>query len=221
MVCIKNERTNKKGIIKKMKITTALKRINSVSFFKHSKFYFLGNIFSKGINILLMPIFTRILSTTDYGIIALYQAFISIAVIVGSLSLDQSIRHVYLKERPIFKEFAGSVLNFVLLFNAIFVVGLFIFDQYIIKAFELKEELFGLAIVNLLFGVGNAIYNMYLMASQESKKFMVLTNEIGLQFSKKSWRAADIAIIEKDKLKDIKRKVNPGTTVKQRMYLSE
>lgn len=35
-----------------------------------------------------------------------------------------------------------------------------------------------------------------------SKKFKVLTNEVGLQFSTNSWRSADIAILEKEKIKD-------------------
>ncbi|MEZ4777443.1 MAG: Uma2 family endonuclease [Bacteroidia bacterium] len=34
-------------------------------------------------------------------------------------------------------------------------------------------------------------------------KFRILSNEIGLKFSKKSWRAADIAIYEKDQLANI------------------
>lgn len=34
-------------------------------------------------------------------------------------------------------------------------------------------------------------------------EFQVLTNEVGIQFKKKSWRAADIAIYEKAKLKDL------------------
>ena len=38
------------------------------SYKKAGTFYFIGNIFNKGISFLTVPIFTRILSTSDYGI---------------------------------------------------------------------------------------------------------------------------------------------------------
>ena len=46
---------------------------------------------------------------------------------------------------------------------------------------------------------------VFLLMSKLEKKYLVLTNELGLQFKKKSWRAADIAIYEVAKLKGIKR----------------
>jgi len=46
---------------------------------------------------------------------------------------------------------------------------------------------------------------VFLLMSGLSKKYLVLTNEIGLQFKNKGWRAADIAIVETEKLKGIKR----------------
>ena len=38
------------------------------------------------------------------------------------------------------------------------------------------------------------------LGNQLSKEYRLLTNEIGLQFSKNSWRVAGIAIVEKAKL---------------------
>jgi len=46
---------------------------------------------------------------------------------------------------------------------------------------------------------------VFLLMSKLSKKYLVLTNEIGLQFKDKGWRAADIAIVETKKLKGVKK----------------
>ncbi len=46
---------------------------------------------------------------------------------------------------------------------------------------------------------------VFLLMSNLSKKYQVLTNEVGLQFKDKGWRAADIAIIETKKLKGVKK----------------
>ncbi|MCK3683745.1 oligosaccharide flippase family protein [Maribellus sp. YY47] len=121
-----------------------------------------------------MPIFTRILSTSDYGIIAIYQTFVNIFIIVATISLEQSVRHIYLREKHIFKEFTGSVLNFLLLFNILFIGILWMIQKDVVNIFELQKGLFLYALLNILFGGANAIYNMYLMASQQSKKFMLI-----------------------------------------------
>ena len=47
---------------------------------------------------------------------------------------------------------------------------------------------------------------VFLLMSNLGNDYVVLTNEIGLQFKDKGWRAADIAIVEKQKLKGIKKK---------------
>ena len=41
---------------------------------KASTYYLIGNLFNKGIAFLTVPIFTRILSTTDYGIVTTYNS---------------------------------------------------------------------------------------------------------------------------------------------------
>ncbi len=40
---------------------------------------------------------------------------------------------------------------------------------------------------------------IFILRSFLGKEYFVFSNELGLQFSKKSWRAADIAIVKKDK----------------------
>ncbi len=59
------------------------------------------------------------------------------------------------------------------------------------------EELMGSSYIQSLIITNLVIF----LGINLPKSYQVLTNEIGLQFSKKSWRAADIAIIEKKKLK--------------------
>lgn len=47
---------------------------------------------------------------------------------------------------------------------------------------------------------------VFLIRTLLGKEYFVLSNEIGLQFEKKSWRAADIAVIKKEKLKKLDNK---------------
>lgn len=45
---------------------------------KASTCYLIGNVFNKGIVFLTVPIFTRILSTSDYGVVTTYNSWIGI-----------------------------------------------------------------------------------------------------------------------------------------------
>ena len=59
-------------------------RMNGNDYKKAGTYYLVGNIFNKGIAFLTVPIFTRILSTNDYGIVTTYNSWIGIlAMILG------------------------------------------------------------------------------------------------------------------------------------------
>ncbi len=70
-----------------------------------------------------------------------------------------------------------------------------------LKGIKQKEELMGSSYLQSLI----ITKLVYLLISNLDSKYQVLTNEVGLQFKSKSWRAADIAIFESDKLKKIKK----------------
>lgn len=47
-----------------------------------------------------------------------------------------------------------------------------------------------------------------LLAQHYGKKYLVLGNELGILFKKKSWRAADVGIVEHDKVKTLLKELN-------------
>jgi len=47
-----------------------------------------------------------------------------------------------------------------------------------------------------------------LLAKHYGKKYLVLGNELGILFKKKSWRAADVGIVEHDKAKKLLKELN-------------
>ena len=59
---------------------------------KASIFYFIGNIFDKAIAFITIPIFTRLLSTADYGVVTTYLSWVSVMSVVITLSLGESVR---------------------------------------------------------------------------------------------------------------------------------
>lgn len=72
--------------------------------------YMLTDFFLKGFSIITMPIFTRLLSTSDYGIVALYNTWVSIFTITISLSLSNSLGIAKSDFTDRYDQFASSVL---------------------------------------------------------------------------------------------------------------
>ena len=59
---------------------------------KAGSLYLFASIFNKGIAFLTIPIFTRILSTSDYGIVTTYSAWASILTAIIGMQLNMGIR---------------------------------------------------------------------------------------------------------------------------------
>ena len=63
---------------------------------KASTCYLIGNVFNKGIAFLTVPIFTRILSTSDYGIVTTYNSWIGIVTMLLGFALHMAIRSSFI-----------------------------------------------------------------------------------------------------------------------------
>lgn len=130
--------------------------------------YFIATLFNKGIGFVTVPIFSRILSTSDYGTITTFNSWVSMASVVMSLALYMSIRASFIdfseKERP---KFLSVVITFTCM---IFVISMIIGALAIIMipnnvnialVFLCLVQSFGLALVN--------DYSYYLMMRYEYK----------------------------------------------------
>lgn len=57
-----------------------------------STYYLIGTLFNKGFAFLTVPIFTRILSTADYGVVTTYDSWIGISSVVIGFAIYMGIR---------------------------------------------------------------------------------------------------------------------------------
>ncbi|NQU33129.1 MAG: polysaccharide biosynthesis protein, partial [Bacteroidetes bacterium] len=76
----------------------------------HGKNYLISNIGSKALAFVSIPVFTRLLTTYDYGIVSLYLGVVAIFASIITLSTDKSISRYYFdkKSNNDFKMFIGT-----------------------------------------------------------------------------------------------------------------
>lgn len=154
------------------------------SYKKAGTFYFIGNIFNKGISFLTVPVFTRILSTADYGIVTTYNSWIGILSMIVGFALHMSVRMAAVDYKDKLDDFMSSIILFVTLTS----FGITALVAGSIKLLHIDANIV-LVIICMLQAYASATiedYSNYLMMKYEYKArtaLMILPNLISVVLS--------------------------------------
>lgn len=150
---------------------------------KAGMLYFIATLFNKGIAFLTVPIFTRILSTSDYGIVTTYNSWVSIATVILSLTLYMAIRTSFVD----FRERTEDFLNTIITFTCILGVTALVITLVVIKAIPISNGF--IALLCVIQGFADALimdYTQYLMMDYKYLKrtvYMILPNFVAVILS--------------------------------------
>lgn len=139
----------------------------SVDYKKVSTYYLIGNFFNKGIVFLTIPIFSRILSTTDYGIVTTYNSWIGILTMILGFALHMGIRMSFVD----FKENVEDFLSTIILFTVLCSIGTIPIVILIAEILKINVSI-TLIVLCLLQAMATAIlqdYSYYLMMQYRYK----------------------------------------------------
>lgn len=151
---------------------------------KASTYYLVGNLFNRGISFLTVPIFTRILSTSDYGIVTTYNSWITILSMVIGFALHMGIRAAFIDYEKKMDDFMSVTTTFTIE-SGLVLSAIVLTASYLIKVNITAT----LLVLCLLQGLAAAIiqnYSMYLMMKYRYKfrtALMVLPNLISVILS--------------------------------------
>lgn len=158
--------------------------MSSMNYKKASSYYLVGNLFDKGMAFLTVPIFTRILSTTDYGIVTTYNSWITILSMVMGFAVHMGIRAAFIDYKEKIEDFMSVTTTFTLGCSSI--ISLFIGAGFLLLRINVALTL---VVLCLLQGMASALaqnYSMYLMMQYRYKfrtVMMVLPNLLSVILS--------------------------------------
>ncbi|MBU7041992.1 MAG: oligosaccharide flippase family protein [Theionarchaea archaeon] len=150
-----------------------IRKIKKSDFFEtldHTKNYFLSNIAIKAIGLISIPIFTRMLTQEDYGIVAVFDAYVKIFIILLSLNAYTAVGRYFYENTEDYNKFLGTTL---ILLIIIFVVTIPLFvcsSSFLAQLLQLPEPLPSLLIVVCLFSIIREIYLQILIPRKKSKE---------------------------------------------------
>ncbi|SEW42074.1 lipopolysaccharide biosynthesis protein [[Clostridium] fimetarium] len=157
--------------------------MKSKDYAKVGTYYIFGNFFNKGIAFLTIPIFTRILSTYDYGIINTYSSWVSIMSMILGLALHMGIRAAYIDYKDNIKEFVSSIVFLDIIFSSLISLIILV-SSYLFL--DINMTFVSLCLLNSFFAAIMEDYSMYLMMEYRYKvrtTLMILPNLLSIIIS--------------------------------------
>lgn len=124
------------------------------NFIKALLLYSFGNIFNRAISLLLLPVITRLLSTSDYGIVSTYISWHHILVPVIGMQLGMSIRPAFNDKKSQIYSFISSIYFLIIIWATFISIVVLV----IIIVFEIGVPI-GIAMMCLFHGIMSVIIN--------------------------------------------------------------
>lgn len=155
-------------LIEKLKSTDIFETL------KHAKNYFSASIATTAIGFISIPIFTRLFTQADYGIVAVFSAYAGIFTIILSLNSYAAVSRYYYEKTDDFGDFIGTTLILVCLIFGLSIPIFVLFNEQIAGLLQLPGLLPFYLIFVSLFSVISTIYGQILYPQKKSKELSIL-----------------------------------------------
>lgn len=135
--------------------------------------YMFGNLSNKAIALIMIPILTRLMSTSEYGILGTYLSWVSIFNVFMGLSLGSSFRSASIDYKNEIKNYAASMYTLSLISSVISVMIIFIISIFI--DFQMSNKMLMCCLIQAYMGfVLDSISIKYMMEMKYIKRTIIL-----------------------------------------------
>ena len=147
--------------------------------FTNSAYYMLASLLPTAVGFLMLPIYTRYLIPSDYGVIALVLSIQSFLPLILSLQIHNSITRFYFdynQNNEKLKTFVSTIVYLTLFLSLLVLTGLLYYlDELLIFVFPNTlgyNDIFLLSVLSSFVGVFNTIFITLIRVQQKAKLFM-------------------------------------------------
>lgn len=137
--------------------------------------YTLGNYLIKGLTFLTIPIFARLMDSSDYGVYNTYIAYESIIYIIIGLALHSSFKNAKYKFADTFNDYVSSCVLLGICSSALYFLGINILYGFVGEYLNLDRWVVSLLIFHSFGSALIQYYNAYVGLYYEYAKFLKLS----------------------------------------------
>lgn len=143
--------------------------------------YTVGNILIKGLSFLTLPLFTRLMTTADYGIYTTYIAYESIFTIIVSLALYASLKNANIDFPGKIDDYVSTISVLPFIFGVFLIILVYPFRTFVSSIFSLETFLVFMMIIQACASSVITLYNCRIGLDFSYKNFIGLSvfNTVG------------------------------------------
>lgn len=172
--------------LKTIKLIEKIRNTDIFETLKNTKNYFSANIAIKALGFIYIPIFTRLFTQEDYGIVAVFSSYVGIIAVILSLNSYTAVSRYYYEKTEDFDSFLGTTVLFVGVILSVLVPCYILFLKPLGVFMKLPGALPLYLLLAAVFSIIASIYNQIIVPRKESKKYArinVLKTYIGFGIS--------------------------------------
>ena len=145
---------------------------------KHSRNYLIANIATKALLFISIPVYTRLLSIEEYGIINVFMSTIAIVAVLLPLNSEVAIGRYYYDTESLneFKRFVGSSINLAICIMIATSAVFLIFVGYIAEMLSFSVLLTISILPVALYSIINSIFEQIYNPMLQSKKIAIVSS---------------------------------------------
>lgn len=144
----------------------------------HSLIYGLGPFVPKIIALLMLPIFTKVLTAEDYGVQSIMNSSLGLISVLSMLGLQLPLANVYFQHTNHFKKRWGQFYGFLNIWMIFYSFLLAVIIYFIIPK-EANDNLYWIILLNIVpivcFGPADTIGQLYYQLNQKPKQIVIRT----------------------------------------------
>lgn len=143
---------------------------------KDAVIYTVGNLFNKALSVLSAPLFTRLLTTNEYGRVTVYITWIGIFAVFTGLELSGSLINAYYDYgEKNYRAYAKSCISLSVLVTFCLILAVALFREKLEKILGLEYKLIMLALLHSFFNNNISYLSRYLSLLKRAVPFVMVS----------------------------------------------
>lgn len=137
---------------------------------KHSKNYISAEVLTKGLAFITLPIFTRLMSPAEYGVLSIFVSFTGILAIVFGFGIRGAISRYYYEKTDDFFKYFSSNFWFIIIASIVLTGILFVLRDGLQSFLKIPYGMIYIAMVITIPQVIYELYQAYLTSAKNSSR---------------------------------------------------
>lgn len=156
-------------------INTFINKYKGMSLPVKAGFWFtICNFMQRGITMITTPIFTRVLSEEQYGLVSTFTSWQQVLILITSLSLYKAMMNLYVKYEDK-EQVLSAISGLSLILTAIWFLGSLLFARQLSSLMQMSEALVACLFVTFIAQAGIHCWQLYKRYTYEYKSLILVT----------------------------------------------